>query len=256
MSGKPKTKRSSHASKDNYIIVKVDGSGVKKGLQPKGKRIYVTVNAFVFSMNEASRRFSRMKRLLVEFNEQERSTKHNSEGNVTISLNCLHRNEIVALAWDAVDWLARARKILGSLAGIPKKDGRHSAMMKALADASHYRDMLQHYDSDIIGTMVQGTFPIMGSVVATFYDGVRQFGRVILSTPARYVGDQTISIAGANNLLAPARSKIDNVTLSVANATINLSEVFNAVDSVRNGIRDFLKDSYDFDWESVDEGFT
>lgn len=256
MNRKPKLKRSKIPSKDNYLIVKVDESGVNEGLHPKGKRIYVTINAFVFSLNEAYRRFGRMKRLLIDFNKQEQLTKPLTKGNVTISLDCPHRNEIVSLAWDIVDWLARTRKILGSLAGIPKRGGQHSAMMQALADIPNYRDMLQHYDSDVIQTMVQKTFPIMGSILVAYCDGGEQHGRVILSTPARYAGDPTVSVAGVNSILAPARPPIDNITLSIANANINLSKVFNAIDSARDGIHDYLKERYDFDWESVDEEFT
>lgn len=250
-----KNKNSAIPSKEYYLIVKVDDSGVKQGLSKKGKRIYVTINAFVFSINEARRRFLRIKNLLLEYDKKEQDSNMITDGQCSISLGCPFRNEIVSLAWDVVDWLERSRKIFGSLAGIPKKDQRYVSVMNALLPATKYRHMLQHYDSDVITTLVKNTFPLMGAVLAAYSDEKHNYGRVIISTPARYAGDQTISIAGAKAIAAHAKSPIGSITLSLANATINLSVLFEELDSCTNDIREILKQTYDYDWSSVDDEF-
>lgn len=255
MRKKKKQKLSAIPSKENYLIVQVDDSGVTKGISEKGKRTYVTINAFVFSINEAKRRYLRIKNILLDYDKAESTKSSNSEGDYSLSIDCPFRNEIVSTAWDTVDWIERARKTLGAIAGIPKKDSRYISIMDALKPASEYRHMLQHFDSDVIPTLVNKTFPLMGAVLAKYSDGKKDRGRVIISTPARYAGDQTITIAGANAFAAHAKPPIDNITLTLANATINLSAMFEKIELSINDVREFLSQTYDYDWASLDDDF-
>lgn len=255
MSRKSKERHAAKPSRENYLIVKVDESGVSKEHHKTGKRIYVTVNALVFSLNEARRRFDRVKGLLLHFDAEERASGELNDGNFQIGMKCAYRNEIVSTAWDTVDWLARARKLLGSISGISKKEASFKETMDALRPAAEYRDMLQHFDRDVVPTLEKRTFPVMGAILAGYSDGAKRYGRIILSTPARYACDPTVSIAGANAIAAEVTLPVDNITLSVAHATINLSDIFLRLETCIKGLRELLSDKYQFDWSSVDPGF-
>ncbi len=255
MSRKPKQKHAAKTSAENYLIIKVDESGVTDGTTKTQKRIYVTVNSLVFCLNEARRRFEYAISRLVEYDADQHAIKPIHQDGVTITMDCPYRHEIIGAMWDAIDWLERARKILGSISGIPKKDTRYKDLMKALSPASDWRDMLQHYDRDVVPVLVEKNFPLMGTVLAAFSRDGLTYGRVILSTPARFTGDQIISIAGANAILATASEQVDNVTLSVANAVMNLSGVFRTLEGSIGGFRALITEKFKFDWASVDIAF-
>lgn len=121
MAKKRKLRNHKRKTAEPILKISVDESGVTTGSDPKAKRIYFTVNAFVFSINQVRVRFRKLESLLMEFHTSEAVKKELGARQVTIDMRYEKRNGIVAIAWDLIDWLERSRKIFGVVTGIPKK---------------------------------------------------------------------------------------------------------------------------------------
>lgn len=250
MAKKRKLRNQERKDVEPILKISIDESGTTTGSDPKSKRIYVTVNAFAFSVNQVRIRFKSLESLLMEFHTSETVKKQLDPRQVTIDMGYENRNEIVALAWDLIDWLERARKIFGAVTGVPKKNDFYSEIIRLLEPAETFRQILQHYDSEVVRRAVTDMYPIMGSVVATFRLGDAWCGRVLLSTPARFAGDKEINVAGARFIENGMQGDIDGITLSVTNHALNFSEILRALELEIIKLMKYLDDTYDFQWPS------
>lgn len=245
MATKRKPKNKGQKDAEPIIRVTVANSGVTTAMDSKAKRIYVSVNAFVFAVNQVEFRFKSLESLLMEFD----STKNNlGSRQFSIDIGYKKRNEIVSLAWDIVDWLERARKIFGVISGIPKNNNHYSSIMKLLEPAERFRQILQHYDSEVIKRAVEGMYPVMGGVIATFRRGESWYGRILLSTPARFPGDKEVNIAGVKFIKDNMQGDIDGITLSVTSHAINLSEILCKLKLEKIKLSTYLEQTFDFHW--------
>lgn len=251
MTKKGKPRRQEREDTKPLLKVTVDDSYVTTEADPKSKRTYVTVNAFAFALNQAELRFKKLEALLLEFHTTQLSEKPLGPQQVTLEMGYKKRNEIVALAWDVIDWLERTRKIFGAITGVPKKNDFYSSIMKLLEPAETFRQILQHYDSEVVRRAVTDMYPIMGSVIATFRLGDSWSGRVLLSTPARFIGDKEICVAGAKFIESGMKGDIDGITLSVTNHAVNISEILHGLEPEKMKLSGFLEQNYNFQWPNL-----
>lgn len=122
--------------------------------------------------------------------------------------------------------------------------------MRLLEPAEIFRQILQHYDSEVVRHAVTDMYPIMGSIVATFRSGGAWCGRVLLSTPARFAGDKEVNVAGARFIENGMQGEVDGITLSVTNHALNFSEVIRSLEQEITKLMEYLDDTYGFQWSN------
>ena len=248
MPRKRKNRAQLKSETSNLLKITVDKSAVLTGFDPKSKRIYVTVNAFAFSFNQVDSLFAELESLLKRYHQCQARCTVIHPRQVSIDMGCPDRNTIVRIAWDIVDWLERARKIFGAVSGVPTKDRVYKSIMATLKPAKDFRNILQHYDADVLKIALADQVPIMGSVIARFKTVDSWMGRVILSAPARFAGDDAIGIYGVGFAENAMRDDVDGITLSVADRTIPLSEIILKLRADQVSLANYLKERYDYEW--------
>jgi hypothetical protein len=251
MAKKRKPKKQEREDVEPVMKVTVNDSGVTEVVDPKYKRIYVTVNAFAFAVNQAELRFKSLESLLMEYHSAEIKKKPLDPHTFSTDMGYEKRNDIVALAWDIIDWMERSRKIFGVITGIPKKNDFYSAIMKSLEPAERFRQVLQHYDSEVIKPAVTGMYPVMGAIIATFRSGNSWGGRILLSTPARFTGDNEVCVAGARFIENNMRGDVDGITLSITNHAVNLSKIWYELELEKEKLSVYLEQTLRYPWPKL-----
>jgi hypothetical protein len=219
---------------------------------PKHKRIYVTANLVAFIINQIVRRFIQLELALVEYDEFERAKASESpqplhDRGVIIDCGYPKRNDIVSTAWDIVDWTERLRKVFGCLTGVKKSSPWYQATFRALANVEDIRNFAQHLDGSI-KKLVDGTYPLMGTLMASFpaLDG-GYYVRILMAGSARYAGDNSIDVPGFSQALNGSH-RVECVVLTVADLSINLTLVVSSVSAAKAELEASLKAEYNFDW--------
>lgn len=235
------------------LTVRVAGD-LPTDLDGRYKRIYATVNAAAFSLNQVLSHYRTLRELLVEYDSESAGLEDaqslaGGEGVAClIDLAYPKRNEIVGLAWDLVDWLDRLRKLVRIIGGVKREQQAwYRLAMRLLANVEDVRHTLQHFD-ERMGEFVKGTFPLHGSVTGTFAGtSAPTRGRVLLSTPARYATDRDVTIAQIE-LLQEVEGEVDGIIFSIADLSIDLSEVVGGLANVKAGMAASLFEKYGFRW--------
>ena len=207
------------------------------------KRIYVSVNAIAFVFNQISDRYEKILDILREIDTSADTLGPNG---VAIGLAYPRRNELIGLAWDFVDWANRLEKLLHAAAGVKKSDPWFGEIVRALSVTKDVREYMQHFDGSL-SELLSGCYPIGGSVTAWYGTFEVLYGRVILSTPARFSGDSEVTVSGYS-LPLDMPSPISHVTLSVASRSINISKVFLQVEGAKTSLGAYLLRTYNFEW--------
>lgn len=243
-------KKSKHANVDGsrhpHIFIKVDQGEVANVTDPKAKRVYVTVNAAAFTINTIERKFEALQRRLRAFDEplcKERRAVN--PGEVSIHLADEIGNELVAEAWDVIDWIDRLRRIMGVMVGVPRKEMWYAQLMQSIARAEEPRHRFQHFDNTL-SYIVKKTYPVMGALIAYFpISGSKARGRIILSTPARFAGDDNIGVAFN---VPELMFDVGGVCLSVAQETVCVSGMVHDIRAARTYFARYLSARYGFAW--------
>lgn len=234
------------------VIVSVGGD-LPDDPERRCKRIYATVNAAAFSINQVLAHFERLRALLIEFDSKGRglaSDEWKAGGQCVASIDVEYprRNEIVGLAWDLIDWLDRVRKLLHVLAGVKREQQPwYRSAVRVLDQVEEMRHALQHFDRQM-KQFIEGQYPLHGSVAATFPGRLAPtHTRILLSTPARFVADRKVTITQVS---FPRRmeGEVDGITFSVGDRSIDLSEVMRVLEKVKTDMGAFLQAKYGFGW--------
>ena len=235
---------------EGYLHIRVHPEQVGKG-DRKHKRIYVSVNAAAFIMNQIERRFAGLEDLLLAYDRLKRSEEdgptQTKDRQVALDMGYERGNDLVSAAWDVVDWIDRLRKVLGAVAGVKRKEDWYRETMKAVGCAKQMRDFFQHYDRSLT-TFVDGGYPLMGSVVCSFpADNGGAYRRVVMATPVRYAGDPGVCVGGIAKT-AHASGKVSSIILSIADRFIDLSDVTSTLREGQRHFAAYLADRYQFEW--------
>jgi len=217
-------------------------------VNPKHKRIYVSVNATAFILNQVERRFVALESALLAYDfDCRRDPKENvaHDRGVSFDMGYAKRNDIVSTAWDIVDWLDRLRRVLGVIAGV-KKEAWYKLLMKSLAEVEDVRHHLQHFDKRL-EELVGGSYPLMGALIASFPATPGRYTKFLLSTPVRYVADTAIRIHWFRHPDV-VRGEVDRVTFSVASVAINLTDIMVRVRKGKAQLAAYLHKRYNFTW--------
>lgn len=231
-----------------HIFIKVDDSGVKQNLDSRHKRVYASVNSAAFVINQIERRYEVLESELLQYDEFKRriGSEKPKPGSMSLDMGYQHGNSLVAQAWDLVDWIERLRKIMGKVSGVKKNAPWLRNLVKGLKPTEELRHFIQHFDRSL-SVILDGSYPLMGSLIAFFSCKGQPYVRVLISTPARYAGDQHVHISG---FLLPKElgDSVGEVTLSVANQHLNISQMVNMVREARSSFAKDVRESYDFEW--------
>ena len=217
------------------------------------KKIYATVNAAAFGINQVMTHFERLRALLIEYDSETRGLasfewKAGGHQVASIELDYPKRNEIVGLTWDLIDWLDRVRKLLQIIAGAKREQQPwYRSAMQALGQVEEVRHVLQHFD-ERMKEFIEGEYPLHGAVTATFPGRLAPtHTRILLSTPARFAGDRSITIAQVD-FLPKVEGEVDGVIFSIGRRSIDLSEVMRVLEKVKIDMGAFLQAKYGFRW--------
>lgn len=233
--------------KPSLLVISVDPGAVKSQPDAGHKRIYASVNAAAFTLNQIGIRMRTLAEMLVEYDEKRRKAGAAIRGGQTnLDIGYERGNEIVGLAWDVVDWMDRLRKIMAGVSGVKKNTRWYRNIVESLKHAESLRNLFQHFDSSL-KMFVTGTYPVMGSLAAAYPSDTGPYVRVLISTPARYIGDQTIHIAGFE-LPESVRGAVGSITLSVGEAFLDLSEVWDRLQRAKLDFAEYLRQEYGFSW--------
>jgi len=223
------------------------------GIAPdeKHKRIYVSVNAVAFIINQARRRFSDLEAALIQYDELKKAkgdvpSSMSHDGRVFFDAGYSKRNEIVSAAWDVIDWSDRLRKVLGVLAGIKKNEAWYQIAIRGVAAVEDIRHFVQHFDSNLT-KLVEGSYPVMGTVIASFPCSDGYYARALLASAVRYSAEDAIEIAGFARAVKGS-GRVECVVLSVADLAVNLTLTISAVAAAQAELAAVLKRDYAFEW--------
>lgn len=214
----------------------------------RAKRIYATLNAIVFVLNQLDRRYAELVKMFHEY----RKSKAQDESvggpqRVTLDIGYLHGNYMVSLAWDIVDWCDRLRKIARVTAGIKRKDEWFQKLESTLEITKDVRNFLQHYDGEI-NTFVSESYPLMGSISAHFPTRDEWHAYVIMSTPIASVYHKSSKIS-PNFETPPAVDKdIDLLTFSIAERSLNLTDLATKLKAAKLDMSNYMEKEYEFVW--------
>lgn len=212
--------------------------------QIKEKRIYATLNAAVFMINQVERRYNELTTMLQTYNRSKEGSVKVSQ--VTIDISYPHGNYIVSLAWDIVDWCDRLRKILGAIAGVRRKENWYQQLVTSLEATAEVRHFLQHYNREI-KNFVAGSYPLMGSVSACFPLESGWHTRCIPSTPLTSVYHRDFKVSGFQ--VPPyVEGDIDYVMFSIAEKYINITELTEKLRVSKVNFCNYLEIEYGFVW--------
>lgn len=216
------------------------------------KRVYATVNAAAFILNQLADRYQELEKELLNYDACKRLEENSPHhGRSTVDMGYERRNIIVSKAWDIVDWSERLRKVLGCIAGVKKKAGWYSEAVKALSEIAAIRNFIQHYDREI-KSFIHGSYPLMGAVIACYpIDDSSHYTRIVLSTPLRSVYHQDVNISGMPDPNGGVKSPIDKVRFSIAGKFVDLSALNRALQRVLQSMKAELTVQYDFQWPDV-----
>jgi hypothetical protein len=215
------------------------------------KQIFVSVNAAVFIFDQIRRRFADLETALIEYDDYQRERPHEVDkplldAGVCIDVGYAKRNDVVSAAWDVVDWADRLRKVLGATAGIKKNEPWFQLVTRALAVVEEVRHFLQHFDASL-STLVTGTYPIMGAVIASFRAPDGYYARILIASTVGHPADTEMKICGYARAVTGFR-RVECIVLSVANLSINLSLVESSIIEAQAGFAELLKKRYKFVW--------
>lgn len=134
--------------------------------------------------------------------------------------------EVACMTWELVDWLDRTRKILGSLAGLKRKDPLRILAERSLQEMVEVRNILQHFNEHIIEA-ITADFAPLGSISAIVITKKGDDGSVIelampFVAPGIVMGNKDI---GSVSMPGRARDDVDHVTLHLGEESANLSNV-------------------------------
>jgi hypothetical protein len=195
----------------------------------KEKRIYATLNAAVFMLNQIDRRYKELVNMLHEYNQDKEKRDGISKADqFSVDIGYRHGNYMVSLGWDIVDWCDRLRKMLGVIAGIKRKEEWYLQFKVELKIVEDIRNFLQHYDKET-NNFVLESYPLMGAIYAYFPAQNGWYARLIPSTPLASIYHERFEVSGID-LPLRGEDDIDFVTFSVAEKAVNLTRLIQCID--------------------------
>lgn len=214
----------------------------------RAKRIYATLNAIVFVLNQLDRRYAELVKMFHEYRKRKAQDEESVGGpqRITMDIGYLHGNYMVSLAWDIVNWCDRLRKIARVTAGIRRKDEWFQKLESTLEITKDVRNFLQHYDGEI-NAFVSESYPLMGSISAHFPTRGGWHAYAIMSTPIKSVYHKDFKIS---SFAVPSTidGDIDLVTFSIAEKSLNLTDLATKLRAEKLDMSIYMAEEYKFTW--------
>lgn len=213
------------------------------------KRIYVSLNSVAFIFNQIISRYAVLETMLLDYDAFQKSSAPAPLSDRLVCMDITYpkrNNSVVGAAWDIIDWMERLRKVLSVSAGIKKNDDWYRAIMSDLPQVEEVRHFLQHFDCQI-GKLVDGSYPLMGSVIARYPLENGSYTRILMSTPIRYADDNKILVRGFVVPIA-MEGDVDCIVLSIAEKWINISLLMTSLRKAQKRFAQYLLDKYNCPW--------
>jgi len=226
---------------------------LKHNNKAHAKRIVLSINAIIYSLDIIENKFDTIETALIQVHKNNilKGTAALHPRGCTIKHSSKTVNRIIANCWELVDWVDRLRKLLGYAAGLKKQEEWYKNLTRDLKSVTQIRHFIQHFDGEL-NKYVSGSFPLMGTILATFPvpDGVCM--EILLSSPAKTPYDENTTI---HDFKFPesATGEIDHITFCLEKKSVNIS---NLIQSIRNGKENmigYLENEYDFTWPTLTE---
>jgi len=152
-------------------------------------------------------------------------------------------DQIIACAWNIVDWAEKLRKLLGYGAGIKKRDNWFKELEKAIAPAEEIRHSLQHIDKHM-EECFKASLPSVGFLISYVMGENGQGYDIMVSIPSGSKCDGTDKLSAYIKVNIAFTPPVIAATLFIADKQINVTEMVSAAILGEKAFIDYINETY------------
>ncbi len=188
------------------------------------ERAHITANGILFTLEQISTRYNLLFDLILR-NEKK------------------HKNNIVGLSWDVVDWINRLRILLINGAGIKQKEEWYKNAIATLSENKDIRDYIQHYEEKITDLLASER-PALGYVSALIPVSEKEFKAQVYTAGSLLLTPHKEKVFGGFRMPKQVGPPLDHISLFIGNFSLNITELVDEIKVIDQEFHKYLIRKY------------